>query len=116
MHPLPLEIGNVGAERNVFSNRMEVRASLARASRQVGLPVKLMFQHMALDHLLIVLPRCLRELRAPAQRAETVYLQAIYASIADNWDRLAEQMRAAERAVHNPPPPKKQAAPRTPRH
>jgi len=56
------------------------------------------------------------EMKAQAQRAETVYLQAIYASIADNWDRLAEQMRAAERAVHNPPPPKKQAAPRTPRH
>lgn len=38
------------------------------------------------------------EMKTQAQRAETVYLQAIYASIADNWDRLAEQMRAAERA------------------
>jgi hypothetical protein len=37
------------------------------------------------------------EMKAQASRAETVYLQAIYASIADNWDRLAEQMRAAER-------------------
>src|SRR5689334_17428113 len=38
------------------------------------------------------------EMKAQASRAETVYLQAIYASIADNWDRLAEQMRATERA------------------
>ena len=56
------------------------------------------------------------EMKAQAQRAETVYLQAIYASIADNWDRLAEQMRAAERAALNPPPPKKQADSRAPRH
>ena len=38
------------------------------------------------------------EMKAQAQRAETVYLQAIYASIADNWDRLAAQMQAADRA------------------
>ena len=49
------------------------------------------------------------EMKLQAQRAETVYLQAIYASIADNWDRLAKQMRAAERATQNPPPPKAQA-------
>jgi len=47
------------------------------------------------------------EMKAQAQRAETVYLQAIYASIADSWDRLAEQMRAADRALQNPPPPKR---------
>ena len=47
------------------------------------------------------------EMKAQAQRAETVYLQAIYASIADSWDRLAEQMRAADRALKNPPPPAK---------
>jgi hypothetical protein len=44
------------------------------------------------------------EMKAQAGRAETIYLQAIYASIADNWDQLAEQMRAAERAALNPPP------------
>jgi len=38
------------------------------------------------------------EMKAQAQRAETVYLQALYASIADNWDRLAAQMQAADRA------------------
>ena len=38
------------------------------------------------------------EMKAQAQRAETVYLQAIYASIADNWERLAAQMTQAERA------------------
>lgn len=38
------------------------------------------------------------EMKAQAQRAETVYLQAIYSSIADNWDRLAAQMQAADRA------------------
>jgi hypothetical protein len=38
------------------------------------------------------------EMRAQAQRAETLYLQAIYSSIADNWDRLAAQMQAADRA------------------
>jgi len=48
-------------------------------------------------------------MKLQAQRAETVYLQALYASIADNWDRLAEQMRAAERAAQNPLPPKAQA-------
>jgi len=56
------------------------------------------------------------EMKAQAQRAETVYLQAIYASIADNWDRLAEQMKQAESAALNPPPPKKQAERRAPRH
>ena len=38
------------------------------------------------------------EMKAQAQRAETVHLQAIYSSIADNWDRLAAEMQAAERA------------------
>ena len=38
------------------------------------------------------------EMKHQAQRAETVYLQAIYASIADNWERLAAQMTQAERA------------------
>ena len=38
------------------------------------------------------------DMKAQAQRAETVYLQAIYSSIADNWDRLAAQMQAADRA------------------
>jgi predicted phage gp36 major capsid-like protein len=38
------------------------------------------------------------EMKAQAQRAETVYLQALYASIADNWERLAAQMQAADRA------------------
>ncbi|MEO8301478.1 MAG: hypothetical protein ABI608_06785, partial [Rhizomicrobium sp.] len=42
------------------------------------------------------------EMKAQAQRAETVYLQAVYASIADNWDQLAEQMRTAERAAGKP--------------
>jgi hypothetical protein len=37
-------------------------------------------------------------MKSQAQRAETVYLQALYASIADNWDRLAAQMQAADRA------------------
>ena len=41
------------------------------------------------------------EMKAQAQRAETVYLQAIYASIADSWDRLAAQMQAADRARLN---------------
>ena len=54
------------------------------------------------------------EMKAQAQRAETVYLQAIYASIADNWDRLAEQMKQAEQAETRPPKP--QAQPRAPRH
>jgi len=58
------------------------------------------------------------EMKSQAQRAETVYLQALYASIADNWDRLAAQMQAADRAqrqthaddagdgsVDQPPPP-----------
>jgi len=53
------------------------------------------------------------EMKAQAQRAETVYLQAIYASIADSWDRLAEQMRAADRALQNPAAAPK---PRTPHH
>jgi len=53
------------------------------------------------------------EMKAQAQRAETVYLQAIYASIADSWDRLAEQMRAADRALQNPATA---AKPRTPHH
>jgi len=53
------------------------------------------------------------EMKAQAQRAETVYLQAIYASIADSWDRLAEQMRAADRALQNPAAA---AKPRTPHH
>ena len=52
------------------------------------------------------------EMKSQAQRAETVYLQAIYASIADNWDRLAEQMKQAESAALNPPPPKKHSAPK----
>jgi hypothetical protein len=56
------------------------------------------------------------EMKSQAQRAETVYLQAIYASIADNWDRLAEQMKQAEIAAQTPPPPKKLAEPRAPRH
>jgi hypothetical protein len=38
------------------------------------------------------------EMKAQAQRAETAYLQAIYSSIADNWDRLAAQMQSADRA------------------
>ena len=38
------------------------------------------------------------EMKHQAQRAETVYLQAIYASIADNWEKLAAQMAQAERA------------------
>ena len=38
------------------------------------------------------------EMKHQAQRAETVYLQAIYASIADNWEKLAAQMTQAERA------------------
>jgi hypothetical protein len=46
------------------------------------------------------------EMKLQVQRAETVYLQAIYSSIADNWDRLAEQMRAAERQQQQPPPQK----------
>jgi hypothetical protein len=33
------------------------------------------------------------EMKAQAQRAETVHLQAIYSSIADNWDQLAAQMQ-----------------------
>jgi len=37
------------------------------------------------------------DMKAQAQRAETVYLQAIYASIAGNWDRLAAQMQIADR-------------------
>jgi hypothetical protein len=41
------------------------------------------------------------EMKAQAQRAETVVLQAIYSSIADNWDRLAAQMQAADRARLN---------------
>ena len=45
------------------------------------------------------------EMKSQAQRAETVYLQAIYASIADNWDRLAEQMKQAELHDGKPPPP-----------
>ena len=51
------------------------------------------------------------EMKLQAQRAETVYLQAIYASIADNWDRLAEQMKQAEMhdGTLNPPPPRKEA-------
>jgi hypothetical protein len=49
------------------------------------------------------------EMKSQAQRAETVYLQAIYASIADNWDRLAEQMKQAELHDGNPPPPRKEA-------
>jgi hypothetical protein len=52
------------------------------------------------------------DMKAQAQRAETVYLQAIYASIADNWDRLAEQMRAAEERDPQTPPPPKPGAPR----
>jgi len=51
-------------------------------------------------------------MKAQAQRAETVYLQAIYSSIADNWDRLAEQMRAADRAAQDRQQPK----PRKPHH
>jgi hypothetical protein len=43
------------------------------------------------------------DMKAQAQRAETVYLQALYASIADNWDRLAAQMQAADRAQNNQP-------------
>jgi hypothetical protein len=43
------------------------------------------------------------DMKAQAQRAETVYLQALYASIADNWDRLAAQMQAADRAQNNRP-------------
>ena len=38
------------------------------------------------------------EMKHQAQRAETVYLQAIYASIADNWEKLAAQMAQTERA------------------
>jgi hypothetical protein len=38
------------------------------------------------------------EMKEQAQRAETVVLQAIYSSIADNWDRLAAQMQASDRA------------------
>jgi len=38
------------------------------------------------------------EMKHQAQRAETVYLQAIYASIADNWEKLAAQMTQTERA------------------
>lgn len=38
------------------------------------------------------------EMKLQAQRAETVYLQAVYASIADNWERLAAQMSQADRA------------------
>ena len=38
------------------------------------------------------------EMKQQAQRAETVYLQAVYASIADNWERLAAQMSQADRA------------------
>jgi len=56
------------------------------------------------------------EMKSQAQRAETVYLQAIYSSIADNWDRLAEQMKHAETAAQTPPPPKKRADSRAPRH
>ena len=58
------------------------------------------------------------EMKAQAQRAETVYLQAIYASIADSWDRLAEQMRAAEQRAGVAPQakPKLKAQPRAPRH
>ena len=56
------------------------------------------------------------DMKAQAGRAETVYLQAIYASIADNWDRLAEQMKAAERAALNPPPPPKKKQAGAPRH
>lgn len=37
-------------------------------------------------------------MKSQAQRAETVYLQALYASIADNWDKLAAQMQATDRA------------------
>lgn len=58
------------------------------------------------------------EMKQQAQRAETVYLQAIYASIADNWDRLAEQMRAAEQRAGVAPQakPKLKVQPRAPRH
>ena len=55
------------------------------------------------------------EMKQQAQRAETVYLQAIYASIADNWERLAAQMSQAERAqkkdraAENQPVPPPQA-------
>lgn len=55
------------------------------------------------------------DMKRQAERAETVYLQAVYSSIADNWDRLAEQMRAVDRnkdraaiaqeAEHPAPPP-----------
>jgi hypothetical protein len=54
------------------------------------------------------------EMKSQAQRAETVYLQALYASIADNWDKLAAQMQAADGAQRQqsdddaddqPPPP-----------
>ena len=38
------------------------------------------------------------EMKAQAERAETTYLQAIYSSIADNWDRLAAQMQIADGA------------------
>lgn len=38
------------------------------------------------------------EMKQQAGRAETVYLQAIYSSIADNWERLAAQMAQADRA------------------
>ena len=38
-------------------------------------------------------------MKLQAQRAETVYLQAVYASIADNWERLAAQMSQADRAI-----------------
>lgn len=41
------------------------------------------------------------DMKAQAQRAETVYLQMLYSSIADNWDRLAAQMQAADRAHEN---------------
>src|SRR5579872_3989902 len=38
------------------------------------------------------------EMKAQAERAETTYLQAIYSSIADNWDRLAAQMQTTDAA------------------
>ena len=41
------------------------------------------------------------DMKAQAQRAETVYLQGLYTSIADNWEKLAAQMQAADRAHEN---------------
>ncbi len=39
------------------------------------------------------------EMKHQAQRAETAYLQGLYASIADNWETLAAQMANADRAL-----------------